>query len=77
MVDGALTRISEEQNFTQGPVNSGLIRGERPPRNTKPANEGGPVSRQSRGISEGLATQIIPQIAVRRKPPVGQWRCFA
>src|SRR4029077_1427729 len=43
------------------------LNGERNPRNTKPANEGGPVSRQSRGISLIWTIAILPENRIRRK----------
>jgi hypothetical protein len=47
------------------------------PRNTKPASEGGPVSRQGRGISSDVAVPILPENLNRCKSHFWWRRSFA
>ena len=76
-----LTRIGDESLLRAGAeviCSPGEVRfGERQPRNTKPANEGGPVSRQSRGISQISAIAILPEKLNRCKRHFWLRRSFA
>jgi hypothetical protein len=68
-----LQRIGEARSMPRArPCDSGLIRGERTTRNTKTRRRGGPVSPASGGRDRSLATAILPEIVIRRKPFEGR-----